>query len=145
MWNDVQESEPSARWAELSENGWGALMGWAAGDGNLRRRRSSDAGRTVSGHTGSADWRKPFDEPFTAADRQAVDDDIDTFLRDAGLPPRPRGYVWMIRVPDSHATPEAFLADVDAAILRAADGIVDPNQLRPIFAGVLSDFYAGGG
>lgn len=45
----------------------------------------------------------------TAADRQGIDDDIDVYLLDAGLPPRPRGYVWMIRVPDAHTLPEAWL------------------------------------
>jgi hypothetical protein len=73
-----------------------------------------------------------------------VDDDIDGYLRDAGLPARPRGYVWMIRVPDGYPSPEAFLADVDAAIDRAAHGTVDPKQLKPIFAEVLRGFYAKG-
>lgn len=50
----------------------------------------------------------------------------------------------MIRVPDSHTSPETFLEDVDAAVLRAANGIVDPTHLRPIFAAVLRDFYAKG-
>jgi hypothetical protein len=142
MWSDVQEAEPSASWVELPENGWGALMGWAAGEENLRRHPSSDAGRTVAGYAEHAGVRTPFQEPFTSADRQEVDDDIDTYLRDADLPPRPRGYVWAIRVPDGHASPETFLADVDAAILRAANAVVDPKQLRPIFAAVLSDIYA---
>lgn len=50
----------------------------------------------------------------------------------------------MIRVPDGHASPGTFLADVDAAINRAANCTVDPGQLPPIFAEVLRDFYARG-
>lgn len=145
MWSAVREAEPSASWAELSENGWGALMGWAAGDENLRRRPSSDAGRTVAGYTEHAGGRDLFDERFTSADRQEVDDVIDTYLRDAGLPPRPRGFIWMIRVPGGYASPKTFLAEVDAAILQAANGIVEPKQLRALFTAVLSDFYARGG
>ena len=90
MWSDVQESEPSASWLDLPENGWGALIGWAAGLDNLRRRPSSDAGRTITGYTERGGKQQPFEEPFTAADRQGIDDDIDRYLRDAGLPPRPR-------------------------------------------------------
>ncbi|TSE15046.1 hypothetical protein B1A87_003065 [Arthrobacter sp. KBS0703] len=144
MWSDVQETAPSAAWAELPENGWGALMGWAAGEENLRRRRTSDAGRTVTGYIERAGEREPFVEPFSSADRDIIDDEIDAFLRDADLPPRPRGYVWMIRIPDGHASPGAFLADVDAVINRTANGTVDPKQLRPIFAQVFRDIYATG-
>ena len=142
MWSDVQESEPSASWLDLPENGWGALIGWAAGPDNLRRRPSSDAGRTITGYTERGGKQQPFEEPFTAADRLGIDDDIDRYLRDAGLPPRPRGYVWMIRVPEGHASSEAFLAEVDTAILRTAEGSVNPEQLRPIVAAILRDFYA---
>ena len=145
MWSDVQEAEPSASWVELPENGWGALMGWAAGTENLRRHLSSDAGRTVTGYTEHAGERQYFEEPFTAADRQGVDDDINAYLQDAGLPPRPSGFAWLIRVPDGHASPDAFLADVDSAILRATEGTVHPKQLRPIFEAVLRGFYANDG
>jgi hypothetical protein len=117
-------------------------MGWAAGAENLRRRPSSDSGRTVTGYTEQAGVRRYFEEPFTAADREMVDDAIDEYLRDADLPPRPRGYSWYIRVPDGHGSPDSFLADVDAAVLRAAEGAVHPRQLRPIFEAVLRDFYA---
>jgi hypothetical protein len=144
MWSEIQEAEPSASWVELPENGWGALMGWAAGRENLRRHPSSDADKVVTGYTEQAGVRHHFEVPFTAADRQGVDDDIDSYLRDADVPPRPRGYVWLIRVPDGHASHEAFLADVDAAILRAADAVTHPKRLRPIFATVLRDFYAQG-
>jgi Family of unknown function (DUF5956) len=58
MWSDAQDAEPTASWVELPENGWGALIGWVAGRGNLGR-----------------------------------------------------GYIWMIRVPGGHESPEAFLAD----------------------------------
>ena len=128
----------------MAENGWGALMGWAAGEENLRRHPTSDAGRTVTGYIEQAGEREAFEEPFTSDDRKEIDDEIDAYLREADLPPRPRGYVWMIRVPDSHTSPETFLEDVDAAVLRAANGIVDPKLLRPIFAAVLRDLYAKG-
>ncbi|MET3934380.1 DUF5956 family protein [Arthrobacter sp. OAP107] len=144
MWSAVKEAVPSASWAELTENGWGALMGWATGAENLRRHATSDAGRTVTGYIERAGEREPFVESLSAADREMIDDDIDTYLRDAGLPPRPRGYVWMIRVPDGYPSPQAFLADIDAAINRAADGAVDPKQLRPIFAQVLRGYYSKG-
>ena len=53
MWRDAQESGPSASWLDLPENGWGALIGWAAGLDNLRRRPPSGAGGTITGYTGA--------------------------------------------------------------------------------------------
>ncbi|MEO3935068.1 DUF5956 family protein [Micrococcaceae bacterium Sec7.4] len=144
MWNDVREAEPSASWVELPEHGWGALMAWAAGRDNLRRHLSSDVGRSATGYIEYPGVQRPFEVPFTKVDRQGADDDIDVYLLDADLPPRPRGYVWMIRVPDGHTLPEVFLADVDAAIIRAAGSVMHPKQLRPIFTDVLRDFYTRG-
>ena len=89
---------------ELPENGWGALMGWAAGSENLRRQPSSDADRMVTGSTEHAGVRHHFEGPLTDVDRQGVDDAINSYLREADVPPRPRGYVWLIRVPDGHVT-----------------------------------------
>ena len=143
MWSDAHEAGPSASWVELPENGWGALIGWAAGNGNLGRHPASDAHRTITGTIEKAGVVRHFEEPFTAADRQGIDDDINAYLRDADLPPRPRGYVWMIRVPAGHRSPEAFLADVDSAIHRAAGSVTSPERIRPIFDAVLRSFYAG--
>jgi hypothetical protein len=142
MWSDAEDVGPSAAWVELPENGWGALMEWVAGRGNLGRRPSSDTGRTVTGTIERAGEVRTFEEPFTAGDRQGVDDHIDMYLREAGLPPRPRGYIWMIRVPGGYESPEAFLADADSAILRATDA-VSPKQLLPIFEAELRSFYKG--
>ncbi|MFE4228609.1 DUF5956 family protein [Arthrobacter sp. NPDC056886] len=144
MWSEVQEAELSASWVELPESGWGALMGRAAGRENLRRHPSSDADKVVTGYTEHAGVRHDFEGPFTATDRQGVDDDIDSYLRDADVPPRPRGYVWLIRVPVGHASPEGFLDDVESSILRAAGAVTHPKRLRPIFAAVLRGFYAQG-
>jgi hypothetical protein len=43
-----------------------------------------------------------------------------------------------------HASPEAFLVDVDTAIIRAAGSVTHPRQLRPISTADLRDFCAKG-
>lgn len=42
------EGRPGEGWAELDENGWGALIEWAAGPENLRRGPLDDSTRTVT-------------------------------------------------------------------------------------------------
>jgi hypothetical protein len=60
MWTDVKEAEISASWVDLTENGWGALIGWAAGLDNLRRRGGGGAGLTGPGAVwGSPPGREP--------------------------------------------------------------------------------------
>jgi hypothetical protein len=136
VWSDAREAEPSSFWVELPDNGRGTLMGWVARRETLRRHPFSDAGRAVTDYIEHAGVQQPFEQPLTAADRQGVDDDIDLYLLDADLTPRPRGYVWMIRVPDGHTSPEAFLADVDTAIIRAAGSVTDPKQLLFVFGSI---------
>jgi hypothetical protein len=85
-------------------------------------------------HPGRSGWKMVGGRswPSTAADRQEIDDHIDVYLLDADLPPPPKGYVWIIRVPDGHTSPDAFLVDVDTAIIPAAGSVTHPKQLRPI-------------
>lgn len=47
MWENVPKSAGTGDWAELDDNGWGALMGWSAGADNLRRTPVDDTARTV--------------------------------------------------------------------------------------------------
>ena len=108
MWSDVRDTKALGILGAAARERLGALIGWAAGRDNLRRHLSSDAGRTATGCIEHPGVQQPFEEPFTTADRQGVDDDIDVYLLDADLPPRPRGYVWMIRVPDGHTSPRGL-------------------------------------
>ena len=48
MWESVPEGGLAEGWVELDENGWGALIGWAAGPENLRRGPVEDSSRTVT-------------------------------------------------------------------------------------------------
>lgn len=101
----------------------GALMGWAAGRENLRRHPSSNASKTVTGYTGHTGVQQLLGLPFAAADRQGLEDDIDIY----SWTPASSRYVWMIRVPDGHTSPESFLADIDTAIMRTAGSVTHPK------------------
>lgn len=45
--------------------------------------------------------KRTWTEPISDADVRGVEDDIDSYLADAGLPPRPRGFRWFLRLPAS--------------------------------------------
>lgn len=99
-WNDFRTLEDPAGWAELEENGWGTLLAWAARPENTGRFPATDEGRTVRvecerGGVIAGPWL----EAFTPEDRDGIEQDINFFITDAGVPARPRGFTWFLRVP----------------------------------------------
>lgn len=107
-WNDVtrltSEPGPGAAAAdgglvELPEAGWGALVGWFAGPARLVRRPDRiDRHTTVVTIVDSSGERR-ITRPRTDAEQDEIDADIDGYLRDAGIPARPPGYRWFLRLP----------------------------------------------
>ena len=86
-------------------------------------------------------------EPFvlTEADLDSIDDDIDSYLADAGLPPRPRGYDWFIRRPPNRDPGEdAFWGAVrDAATATLRQDAVHPSTLKGFAKEALARTYLG--
>lgn len=99
-WACPEADAAPAGWIVATENGWGALAVWAAGDGNFVRVRTAARQRhgiVVQSRSDGSEQHERF--ALTSADLKSIDDDIDSYLADAGLPPRPRGYDWFIRRP----------------------------------------------
>ncbi|WP_091464482.1 DUF5956 family protein [Micromonospora inyonensis] len=65
-----------------------------------------------------------------------------TTLRDAGIPDRPTGYRWFLRLPDGYSGEQ-----VESAVIRAVGQLpadhVRPAQFAPRIREVLEDVYAG--
>ena len=81
MWESVPEGGPVEGWAELDENGWGALIGRAAGAENLRRGPAvDDSARTLNVTRTDKDGTViESTEAFTARDRQIVDEEVNSY------------------------------------------------------------------
>jgi len=99
-WACPELAEAPDGWILATENGWGALAVWAAGADNFVRVPTAARERhgTVVHRRADGSERREF-FVLTKADETSIDDDIDTYLEDAELPPRPRGYDWFIRRP----------------------------------------------
>ena len=145
MWAEVSVVEnSSSRWVELDENGWGALIGWAAGAGNLRRRPSSEEERTVTITVELHGATTTSVEPFTDEDRAAVDDSIDEYLEAAGVPPRPRGWVWLIRVPENYPSGQEFLDRINAELSSSPPVPARPSEWLAVMREAVDRLYGGG-
>jgi hypothetical protein len=76
---------------------------------------------------------------------QSIDDDIDSYLGDAGLPPRPRGYNLFIRCPpNADIGADTFSAAVwTATKTDPVDDAVRPPQLKDAARQALASTYRG--
>jgi hypothetical protein len=121
-WSDAVDLEDVAGWSELPENGLGAVLGAVAGPGRLGRAAGTlgEHGTrvTVTDASGERTWH----ETRTASDQRTVDEAVDDYLRDAGLPPRPRGYRWFIASPLGLA-PDADVIDLLSRQINRSDAV----------------------
>lgn len=133
MWESVPAGGLDEGWAELDENGWGALIGWAAGPENLRRWPADDSTRTVTvtraGRDGSV---MESVESFTAEDRRVVDEEANSYLADAGVEKRPGGFRWLVRLPAQFSTWEEFRAAVTGAVYAKEPQANHPAEIAPV-------------
>lgn len=67
---------------------------------------------------------------------------INPYLDEAGVPPRPRGYTWFIRVWPPDLAAHEFLEQVDRALISAPPEVVMPSQWRQRMEEVLTEVYA---
>lgn len=145
-WACPELAAAPAGWILATENGWGALAVWAAGDGNFIRVPVADRARQ-----GDVVHRRPDGiertEVFTLteADLASIDDDIDAYLADAGLPPRPRGYDWFIRRPARIAAGKDTFWGVlwSAATAELPGDAVRPSTLKKPVRAALAHLYSG--
>jgi hypothetical protein len=142
MWDDFPEGAHPEGWIELSENGWGAMAAWYAGPDNVRREpmgvRTGLVRVTCEKSDGTV---SSWEEPITEDDVRGIEDDIDAYLKDAGLPQRPRGYRWFLRLPDGIRGEDDFwdrLNRADMALPRAAR---HPRDTVPVLGQVVQALY----
>lgn len=140
-WDQVSDCPRPEGWVEATANGWGALVTWLAGPGNTCREpvaagdRHTEILRVVNG----AEIRQP--SALSDADLESIDDDMDTYLAAAGIPPMPRGYAWFIRRPGKCSTEAAFWTAINQGVQEAAPEAVHPLEFRLVLDGVLRSLY----
>ena len=147
MWESVPEGGPEDGWAELDENGWGALIGWAAGPENLRRvPLVDDSTRTVEVRCIDRDGNvTEFLGPFTAEDHLGVDEDADSYLADAGVEPRPGGYCWFVRLPAQFSSWEEMRGAVTSAVYAVDPRTTHPADVAPVMKQAVQRLYSSEG
>lgn len=142
MWDQVQDKSSGAGWELLPETGWFALLAWAAGPENVGRATQSDASRTVRRTLLQDGVESRSVEPFMDTDRLMVDEVVNTFLLDAGVPARPAGFDWFLRVPEGWPAGLSLVDELASQITGKWESGTHPAALRPLFSRVVGEFYA---
>lgn len=100
MWESCPIGTRPSGWIELTENGWGAIASWFAGPENVMREPMGKRTDLVRVTCEKADGNSTSGtETITEAEIEEMEDDIDHYLSVSGLPSRPHGYRWFLRLP----------------------------------------------
>ncbi|OZV72768.1 hypothetical protein CA850_31895 [Micromonospora echinospora] len=80
------------------------------------------------------------DSPRSTEDQQIIDDYINEYLGDAGIPSRPTGWRWFLRLPSGYTGPR-IESLVIAGVGRLPADHVRPSQLAPRIRETLQGIY----
>lgn len=101
-WDEVDQLDSApisqSNVIELPDSGWGALIAWLTPRDRIARC-SDDRDHETRVRVVSGAGRSQFYERRSRAEQDALDHDVDAYLADASVPPRPRGYRWFLRLP----------------------------------------------
>jgi hypothetical protein len=131
----------------LSDNGWGALVAWLAGPQRTHRvpwvREGTEIVVTVERPRSGAAHRHI--ARLSAADVAGIDDDTDSYLTDAGAPPRPRGFAWRLLLPPRIASENEFWSALNVGLDREAPDAQHPLDHAVALTRILVRLYAAEG
>ncbi|QFZ20411.1 DUF5956 family protein [Saccharothrix syringae] len=131
-----------ATYDRVPDTGFTMLLAWLAGLEHLVRLPDRESHTvTVTEIRGTA--RITHSGPRTSTDQDTIDEGIEDYLADAGVPAPPRGHRWYQRLPHGHDTLDDVYAHVNTA-LRATDPegtAIHPDQLKPILTDIMAVLY----
>ncbi len=125
------------RYGELSANGFGGLIAWAAGLHRVRRIADELSHQTrveIIANGGTSSYVRP----RSLQEQREVDDDIDEYLHFAGIPPRPRGFRWFVEIPEG-LTPDDLWGTINREV---SDSAIHPAEILADVRTTLSRLYS---
>jgi hypothetical protein len=138
-WDAHTVNDPRSGWVEVEETGWDALKVWCAGPGNRARSLRDDRGRVVRVICETEAGRTESLEPFTSDDLRVIEEEIDSYLADAHLPPLPHGYRWFLRTPDGWTGD--LLGHIDGMLNPRLSGAPNATDVMRQLQPVMDDLY----
>ncbi|MFF1553336.1 DUF5956 family protein [Rhodococcus erythropolis] len=123
----VPSALPVGRYVSVISNGHGALTAWVAGPSRCYRTPYPASAHPPVRVTRGDPSREPEEvwfEPYTEEDLRTVNDDVNSYLAEAGVRLQPRGYTWHVLVPESIRDGE----ELESA-LREKNQFIEPAEV----------------
>jgi hypothetical protein len=144
-WDDVpvvRLEDVATGWAELDDSGWFAMVAWLAGPRDVARTADDrERTATVIVMQGSVETHR-YTEPATAEDLAKLHEDIDSYLADAAIPPRPQGFRWFMRLPAGYVDGQRLQEDIGRRVYsRLPIAAPLPADYVPLIREALGELY----
>ncbi|MGH3858214.1 DUF5956 family protein, partial [Actinokineospora sp.] len=125
---------------QVPDTGFTMLIAWYVGPAHLVRLLDL-AHHTVTVTTIQDDAATVRVEPRGLADQDTIDEAVEDYLADTGVPAPPRGYRWYQRLPRGHTTLDHLHAEINTR-LRGLDPhgtATRPHDIAPLLARIVAD------
>lgn len=128
------------RYRQLGDTGWYMLVSWLAGPRNIRRAPDDRSAHTVRVTTHDRARRATTStEVRSEADQDMIEEFVNDYLREAGIPARPRGFSWHLRVPGGRQATELWRAI--HALEEQESTSLEPAGTAAAARAALAEFY----
>ena len=130
---------------ELPENGWGALIAWIAGPTFVSRIPRGLHEAPLTKHICETDSGTIVTESArTEADQLEIEQDINEYLREAGVSEQPGGFAWVLAAPNKFATSDELWGTVDGTVGREYPDATLPSEIASALHAILPRVLADG-
>ena len=130
-----------ATYIELPESGWGALVGYVAGVKRMLRCQDKWIHFTTSVSYYRDGTVRRDTRPSGSDERAEVFDDIDDYLAEVGIVPRPRGFRWFLRLPTNVATADQFWEKVNGEWTRVGRDGAPTAEWKTLLGSIIEPLY----
>ena len=124
---EIPDGLPAGRYVAVIPNAHGALTAWVAGPRRCYRTpypvSAHPPVKVTRGHPSEPPTKVWF-EPYTEDDMKTENDDVNSYLAEAGIRLRPHGYRWHVLVPEHIEDGEAL-----ESAMREKNSYVEPVQV----------------
>jgi len=152
MWQDTTWSdfpllsdpdEATKDYVEVPDNGFQLCIEWAAGPALGARLPRGPEIRQVEVNcedrlTGTSNSHMT---PWTEEDDNAVDFFVNSYLAEAGIPARPRGYRWFLKRPPSISPGNDAFNQISSAVIKAGGDGSQAAEVVRVAQRILPELY----
>ncbi len=138
----LENSKPSqGEGFPLPESGWGAVVAWLAGPSWVYPDAARVSDAVVVTKSAGAGEASSYSTPRTDRDQVAIDEDISSYVMDAGVPAPPAGITWRMRHPQG-LSEEQFWNGVHRAMSERCPAARLPRDTIECLSSVLQEFLS---